>query len=153
MHLPASKLLGTESSTGSPSTSPGASQSKVTIWAFKLPGGVLFSVTSFVRKENHPPNRTLWLTTSSWLMLLLITFISAILRYFCSRTDENRTKTEREWERDILRLFFFRLIWVFQESQGGLIGIALDAKWYEPISDNDEDKDAASRAMDFSLGW
>ncbi|OAY28592.1 putative beta-glucosidase 41 isoform X1 [Manihot esculenta] len=41
----------------------------------------------------------------------------------------------------------------FKAKQGGQIGIALDSKWYEPISDADEDKDAAHRAMVFAIGW
>lgn len=53
----------------------------------------------------------------------------------------------------IFSVTIFQVAWLFQESQGGRIGIALDAKWYEPISDCEEDRDAASRAMDFTIGW
>ncbi|KAK4388697.1 Raucaffricine-O-beta-D-glucosidase [Sesamum angolense] len=42
----------------------------------------------------------------------------------------------------------------FQERQKGQIGIALNTFWCEPhMKDDANDKEAAKRAMDFTLGW
>ncbi|KAF0904644.1 hypothetical protein E2562_036017 [Oryza meyeriana var. granulata] len=48
-----------------------------------------------------------------------------------------------------MHVFMYEL----QKEQGGLIGIALNSRWYEPFSSADEDREAAARAMDFELGW
>ncbi|XP_074290565.1 putative beta-glucosidase 41 [Silene latifolia] len=41
----------------------------------------------------------------------------------------------------------------YKEEQEGFIGIAVDSKWFKPVTDKQEDLDAAQRAIDFSLGW
>lgn len=41
----------------------------------------------------------------------------------------------------------------FQKRQRGSIGIILDAQWYTPISDLQEDIDAADRMMAFQIQW
>jgi beta-glucosidase len=53
----------------------------------------------------------------------------------------------------VLKLALNCFMYSLQKEQGGIIGIALDSKWYEPLSDVDEDTEAAARAMDFELGW
>uniref|UniRef100_A0A0A0M004 Beta-glucosidase n=1 Tax=Cucumis sativus TaxID=3659 RepID=A0A0A0M004_CUCSA len=39
------------------------------------------------------------------------------------------------------------------EYQNGEIGVTLNTDWYVPNSNHEDDKRAASRALDFSLGW
>uniref|UniRef100_A0A0A0M010 Beta-glucosidase n=1 Tax=Cucumis sativus TaxID=3659 RepID=A0A0A0M010_CUCSA len=39
------------------------------------------------------------------------------------------------------------------EYQNGQIGVTLNTDWYVPNSNHEDDKKAASRALDFSLGW
>jgi len=41
----------------------------------------------------------------------------------------------------------------FQYAQGGLIGIANNCDWREPLTENQEDKATAQKALEFFLGW
>ncbi|XP_071905309.1 beta-glucosidase 18-like [Coffea arabica] len=41
----------------------------------------------------------------------------------------------------------------FQHKQGGMMGVAVSAMMYEPLSDDELDKEAANRALAFSLAW
>lgn len=41
-----------------------------------------------------------------------------------------------------------------QAKQGGVVGIALNSQYYEPYDpESMEDKDAATRTLEFQLGW
>jgi len=39
------------------------------------------------------------------------------------------------------------------QREGTSIGIILDSQWYEPVSDLQEDIDAADRMMVFQIQW
>ncbi|WVY94288.1 hypothetical protein V8G54_033376 [Vigna mungo] len=41
----------------------------------------------------------------------------------------------------------------YQKNQGGRIGVAMNTKWFEPISNSSEDKKAAERAQSFYMNW
>ena len=43
--------------------------------------------------------------------------------------------------------------YLFQEKQGGQVGLVLDCEWAEANSEKNEDKTAAARRLDFQLGW
>lgn len=45
------------------------------------------------------------------------------------------------------------MVLYLQDEQGGEIGLVVDCEWPEPLSDSLEDKDAATRRLDFQLGW
>lgn len=40
-----------------------------------------------------------------------------------------------------------------QAHQGGKIGMTNVTQWFEPLTDTKDDIEAASRALDFMLGW
>ncbi|KAG8385714.1 hypothetical protein BUALT_Bualt03G0073900 [Buddleja alternifolia] len=42
---------------------------------------------------------------------------------------------------------------IYQKEQGGVIGIVMNAVWYEPYSNSTDDKLAAERAQSFYLNW
>lgn len=41
----------------------------------------------------------------------------------------------------------------YKEEQKGVIGITLNAEWWEPVSDDPRDVEPANHAIEFSLGW
>jgi len=41
----------------------------------------------------------------------------------------------------------------YRPSQGGMIGITNNCDWREPLTDTEEDRVAAQRALEFFLGW
>ncbi|CAH1098962.1 unnamed protein product [Psylliodes chrysocephalus] len=41
---------------------------------------------------------------------------------------------------------------LFRKTNKGQVGMVIDSTWYEPGSENDEDKEAAERAMQFDIG-
>lgn len=42
---------------------------------------------------------------------------------------------------------------LMQAQQGGSIGIVISGTYYESMTDKKIDKDAASRALAFTIGW
>lgn len=41
----------------------------------------------------------------------------------------------------------------YQEEQEGMIGLTCDVMWHQPLTDSQEDKDAAQRFQEFETGW
>lgn len=48
---------------------------------------------------------------------------------------------------------FCSLVMIFQEKQGGQVGLVVDCEWAEANSDKIEDISATARRLDFQIGW
>lgn len=52
-----------------------------------------------------------------------------------------------------IKKILIKMLNLMQESQKGKIGITLVSQWMVPYSGAKHNKNAASRALDFMLGW
>ncbi|XP_022883060.1 beta-glucosidase-like [Olea europaea var. sylvestris] len=117
-------------------------------WAFSVQGYVY---------GRFPPNRGATATQDASVMSLINFPIHRSTSGTLILTSEGNPGTEPYIVAHNLILAHANAVDIYrkryQEAQGGQIGMTNVSIWYESLTDADEDKDAASRALQFTLGW